>query len=276
MAKPNARTPVRAAPARPVAVRKTSAVEDLAAQYEGLGISNRAEDNIVPLIYLLQSNSPTAMKGHERYVKGAEAGDIWLRNAQPDIAVIKSEEGLLFQPCHLEVSWIEWLPDRGGLVARHATRPAEAELRDVEGDDGSIRKRWKMGDNDLNETREFAGFVHGVLEEPMPYTIPLSSTGLTIGKQWNTTMRDWRETRPDGSKWHPPMFYHLFRLTTKLITKNNNSWYQYVVEREDKVSDPADIERGFALHQAFEKGEKRSADEENLGDGVIDGDAETI
>lgn len=264
-------------PARPqqktVATREDSDapahIVQAAQEYEGAGISHRAEDNIVPLIYLLQVNSPPAMRGHERYIKGAEGGDIWLRNAPPEIAIVKGEDGILFQPCNMKVSWIEWMPDRGGFVARHDERPEAAVLTDVESDDGTMRKRWQMpSGNAVVETREFSGFVHGVSDAPLPYTIPLSSTGHTVGKAWNTTMRDWRV----GGRC-PPMWSHLFRLTTKMFTKNNNSWYQYSVEHEGFVPTAEDLERGRVLHEAFASGEKRSADVENLdGTGtVIDG-----
>ena len=52
----------------------TSAME-AAAKYAGKGISDRQEDNIVPLVYLLQSNSPQTQKGSDKYVKGATGGE---------------------------------------------------------------------------------------------------------------------------------------------------------------------------------------------------------
>lgn len=241
-----------------------------AEEYSGAGVSYRAEDNIVPLIYLLQANSPPAMRGHDRYVEGASAGCIWLRNAPPEIAVIDGDVGYAFQPCNFRTDWIEWLPDRAGFVTRHESRPAEARQKDVEGDDGNVRKSWVMPSGNLVvETRQISGFVHGVLDEPIPYTIPLYGTGHSVAKQWNTTMRDWRV----GGKC-PPIWAHLFRLTTKLNTKNNNSWYQYSVTHEGYVESAEDLERGRILNEAFVSGEKRSADMENLGDGqVIDGTA---
>lgn len=250
-------------PSTAVAQRKTASppatVLDAARMHAGKGISDRAEDNIVPLVYLLQVNSKPAMKGHERYIQGAEGGDIWLRNMPPEECIVKSEDGLVFQPCHLTVCWIEWLPDRGGFVARHAARPPEAKLEDVEGDNGQTRKMWIMPNgNIVGESREYAGFVYLEGHDPLPYVIPLSGSGHTVGRQWMTTMRE--ERLPDGSR--APIFMNLWRLTPKLRTKNNNSWYMYEITKEGPVGTAEEVLRGAALHDAFASGAKQAAAEE--------------
>jgi len=240
-----------------------TAVADAAAKYAGAGISDRMEDNIVPLVYLLQANSKPALKGHEKYVKGAVGGSIWLRNDPPEDCLIDGEEGMVFQPCHLSVCWIEWQPERAGFAARHDARPEDAVLKDEENDSGSIVKVWRRPNgNSVNESREYAGFVHREGHEPAPYTIPLSGSGHTVGKQWMTSMR--AEKLPNGER--APLFFNLYRLTTKLRTKGENSWYQYEITKEGPVQTIEDIERGAALFEAFEAGTKKSASAEDLDD----------
>lgn len=249
-----------------VAVKKAglpSTVRDAALKYAGMGISDKASDNIVPLVYLLQGLSPVAQKGHERHIRGAEPGDIWLRNAPPEIAIVKGEDGLDFQPCHMSVCWLEWLPKRGGFVARHVDRPAAAELKDVKGDDGTMRKQWVMPNgNIVNESREYAGFVYLDGRDPMPYTIPLSGSGHTVGRQWMTTMRE--ERLDDGSR--APIFMNIWKLTPKLRTKNNNSWYMYDVTKVGPVETAEEVIRGAELHSAFASGLKQSAVDESDGE----------
>ena len=82
----------------------------------GLGLSTRAEDNLVPFIKLLQKGSPEVNKNEDAYIEGAEAGAILLRN--PDV-VVSGDDGIIFQPCHHSVMWVEWHPDRGGFVASY-------------------------------------------------------------------------------------------------------------------------------------------------------------
>lgn len=246
-----------------------STVLEAAKLHAGKGISDRAEDNIVPLMYLLQALSPPAMKGHERYIKGAEAGDIWLRNMSPEHCIVKAEDGVVFQPCHLSVCWIEWMPKRGGFVARHAARPKEAELKDIKGDDGKPRKSWMMPNgNVVSESREFAGYVYIEGHDPLGYVIPLSGSGHTVGRQWMTTMR--QEKLPDGSR--APIFMNLWRLTPKMRTKNNNSWYMYEITKEGSVQTAEEVLRGAELHDAFAAGLKQAAADDGVGESGSDED----
>ena len=47
----------------------------------GMGVSFKQEDQLLPLIYILQSGSPAVDKRGDNYIDGAEPGDFWLRNA---------------------------------------------------------------------------------------------------------------------------------------------------------------------------------------------------
>lgn len=287
MAKPAVKTALKPAPkpivkssTKPVppkhtttALTKTSSagvpanVAAAADKYAGMGISDRMEDNIVPLIYLLQSNSKPATRGHERYIQGAVGGSIWLRNDPPELCLIDGDDGFIFQPCHLSVCWIEWMPDRGGFVARHQFRPEAATLQDRESDDGTIRKVWIMpSGNTVNESREYSGFVHREGMEPAPYTMPLSGSGHSIGKAWMTSMRN--EKLPSGAR--APLFFNTYLIKTKLKTKNDWAWYIFDISKNGPVTDVEDIERGAGLYEAFESGTKQSADIEDDA-GLVDG-----
>lgn len=241
-------------------------VKALLAQNAGKGISHAQEDNIVPLIYLLQANSKVCLRGGEKYIEGAEAGHIWLRNAQAPECFIDGETGMIFLPCYFSKCWIEWMPKRGGFVERHATRPPGAEIAEIEGDDGRMRKIWQMPNgNVVNESREYSGFVvEEDFSNPRPYTIPFSGSGHTVAKQWMTSMRD--ERLPDGEE--APLFANYWRLVVKLRTKNENSWYQYEITKEASVGTPEAVMTAAQLHDGFASGAKQSAGLED-----IDGDA---
>jgi hypothetical protein len=229
----------------------------------GKGVSTDQADNLVPLIYLLQANSPQAVRGHAKEIKDARAGDIWLRNAPEGDQILSGDDGLVFQPCYFQKDWVEWAPKRAGFVDRHPQRPEIAELEDVEGDDGQVRKMWRMPNgNTVVETRYHAGFAVLPDGRALPYTIPLSSTGHTVSKAWMFAMNS--EALPDGTK--APSFAILYRLTPKLRSKNNNSWYQYEVSKVGWVETEAEYERGLALYEAFASGEKRIEEETNAGD----------
>lgn len=259
-------------PATNVAVQQTggsvttiNALTELMRQSAGQGVSKAQEDNLIPLIYVLQSNSPQCMHKHEKQIVGAHAGNIWLRNAADD-PLIDGDEGMLFQPCYFSKMWVEWIPDRGGFVASHPQRPKAAYEGEVVKEDGSPARAWLMPNgNHLVETRSHVGHVLRKGSAPLPYTIPLSSTGHTVSKGWMTNINALQFQ--DGSTL--PSYGAVWRLKTKLFSKNNRNWFQYVIERECRLDD-ADAEKklsgmcdpmrlymmGKALYLAFEGGEK--------------------
>ncbi len=74
--------PVQEEQKNPIARMGTSSAPARVRQREekAKSVSKDQSDNLVPLIYLLQANSPQCLKGHEKHIPGAEAGSIWLRN----------------------------------------------------------------------------------------------------------------------------------------------------------------------------------------------------
>ena len=260
-----------------------SALRDRIRQDAGKGVSTDIADNLVPLIYVLQANSPPAMRGHQAYLKGAEAGDMLLRNAPTEDQIVKSDDGYLFQPCGFYKEWVEWMPERKGLADRHVDRPAVADQVEEEGDDGRMRKVWRMpSGNSVIETRYHYGRVHMGDGRRLPYVIPFSGTGHTVSKGWMFSMNS--EADEEGNRL--PAFALLYRLRTKLVTKNNNSWYIYDVEKEGYVESVEDYDAGLRLHEAFSSGAKKADQEdadlasetqaESGGDGAERDDGEEI
>jgi hypothetical protein len=238
---------------------------ELFARYEGAGISTAQEDNLVPLIYIFQSNSPQVNDRSEAYIEGAKQGDIWLRASSDPVA--SGTDGILFQPCHWTKVWIEWVPRThgGGFIARHKKLPQEAQLRDVVTDSGDVVQMYTMANgNELKETREHAGFVLG-RGAPQPYIIPFTSSGHTVSRDWMTRM---------GFKEHNgkrvPSWACVYRLTTKHRKNKRGEWFIFnVVDantadgyRGSWVQTPADVERGEKLFEAFQSGEKQAGSPE--------------
>lgn len=99
-------------------------LDQFAERDAGEGVSTSAADNLVPLVYFLQTNSPQVNRREEKYVEGAEPGDIWLKGAPAGSEIIKGEDGMIFQPCFFYRSVGEWVPrdegaGGGGFVAEH-------------------------------------------------------------------------------------------------------------------------------------------------------------
>lgn len=216
-------------------------------------VSKRQEDNLVPLIYLLQANSPQCLKGHEKHMQGAEAGSIWLRN-DPE-PLIDGTQGMDFQCCFFTIDWVEWMPDRGGFVTRHQDRPDDAALETEEKEDGTEKQVWKRPNgNYVVETRYHVGFVHRAGKPPEPYTLPLTSTGHTVSKQWTTAQNKLEGGR---AEWWDV----IWTLHSVLKRKGSNAWFQYEVSFNRWCTEE-EAEAGENLFEAFEAGTKRIEAEE--------------
>lgn len=237
-----------------------SFLQEAAARDAGKGVSQAAEDNIVPLIYVLQSNSPQVNRRGPDYIDGAKDGDLWLRNS--GIPPVDGDKGLLFQPCHFSKEWVVWSPRKTGLgiQGRFAECPPEAVEKEVpdEEDPTKTRKKWVMPNGDeCIETRYHVGFA--VIEDQdgaptgqaLPFVIPFKSTGHTTSRTWMFMMNG----KMIGSS-AAPSWACLYRLKTKQRTNSSGTWNAITVEDAGWVQSQADYDRGAKLHAQMISGEK--------------------
>ena len=231
-------------------------------QDAGKGVSTAQEDNLVPLIYVLQPLSPQVEKGNDAQIEGAEPGSIWLKNAPEPI--VDGEEGILFQPCSFQKNWVEWIPrdNGGGLVGITEDCPKEAK----EEKDGNVIKYVMPNGNEVKETRYHYGFVH-IGNERLPYCIPLTSTGHTVSRDLMSRMRS--KHLPDGTP--APSWAYLYRLKSVRKQNKKGTWYQFTIEDHGWVETADDYNLGKALYQSLERGEKRAALDDNDVGGEPDG-----
>jgi hypothetical protein len=240
----------------PTEILAPAALGDRFAEDTGKGMSSDQADNLVPLIYVLQGQSPVAQKGNAARIEGAEAGDFWLRNASEPI--VSGEEGLLFQPCFFDKDWVEWQPNRGGFVARHKTLPTEA-VKEADPDNPNKVAYIMPSGNEVVETRYHVGYVLNS-GSPVPYILPLSSTGHAFSRAWMFTMNSKQHNNRKVPSWAC-----VYLIKTKSRTNAFGTWFTpevfdykgpgtapiaagsklYVVDSVEAY------ERGKALHDAF-------------------------
>jgi hypothetical protein len=239
-------------------------------QHSGKGTSQQAEDNLLPNVGILQSNSPAADKRNPAYIEGAEPGAFVMKSG-PQV-IVSGEEGIYFQSCFFTKKWAEWVPREkgGGYVARHDDLPPEATRVETEG----RREKYVLPNgNELVETRYHVGFLlHGAKEQmvnsgglqvpalvggvAVPYSIPFSSTGHTVSKDWMFKMNNIRFG--DGSV--QPSFTRAYKLTTRQRTNKAGTWFVISVGQPLLVAkDQARM--GLALSTALEAGEKDIGEE---------------
>jgi hypothetical protein len=234
-------------------------IEDILAEYAGAGTSSAPEHNIVPLLYVLQSNSPAVNKRGDGYVDGAEPGDIWLRNGASPI--VKGDVGVMFQPVMFQWSYVEWKPNRGGLVAVHDKRPTNAVQRKLDPSDD--RLSWVTPDgNTVVDTC----YVYGLIDFEEPYVIPLSSSGYRVARGWNSQAQGKKHEKTGKLL---PAFATKWRLKTKFKTNDRGDWFILDPVFEEGQPTVQQVINGLQFFKSISSGE-RKAEAESVASSTVD------
>lgn len=234
---------------------------DFLAQHAGAGTSQAAEDNVIPLVYLLQLNSPVVNKRGDNYVEGAEPGFIWLRGTK---TVFNGEEGVYAQPCHFSKQWVEWGPKRGdGFKASHVTRPKEAVETEVI-EEGKPRKKWIMPNgNVVVETRNHA--VRLFTRDGEDFTcigrfmISMNGTNHTSSRNWMMLMNG-HVIPANGTPRVAPSFGFMYLLKTKHRKNNDGEWFMWEASEDEycnQLLPRHELEEGLKMFTAFNTGALR-------------------
>lgn len=243
---------------------------------QGLGVPTRTDEFLIPMARVLDAKSPEVLKGNPNKIPGAEAGDIYIKNApQP---IVKGDKGFIYQPCFRQENVVEWLPrgkgggGGGGFVAEHPADYLTSNAKDVTQiphPDDPKRMIWarKSNKNPLVETRKVGGWmIKDNGEAPMPLVLTFQSTGHTVAKQWNMLIASKRINNVPAD-----LFLVYYKVQTRLKSRGDQSWYLFDITDagpEDGglpttmwVPTPQDAERGLRLYEQLSSGQARMASE---------------
>jgi hypothetical protein len=174
------------------------------------------------------------------------------------------------------------MPDRGGFAGRHdidclpnvstgkgwtGTLTDVKEIPDPENPNAFPKYIRSSNNNEIVETRYFVGYVYPPVGQPMPFVIPLSSTGHSFGKQWMFLQNS--QVLPDGTP-NDKAWVFLYRLHTVMKSNSSGSWYMYTVKKERMVANLEEYERGAALNKAFATGAKQADYDTMQSEGTAD------
>jgi hypothetical protein len=216
-----------------VAKKSTQELANIAYETDaGMGFDNMgAQDVALPFYVILQSGSPQLKRG-EAQVEGATEGDIF---NTVTAEIFKPDKGILVVPCAYVRAYVEWVlrENGGGFVTQH---PNESILTHTKKDE---KGRDVLPNGNVVVTTAYyfilaitpAGYNQGM--------VSMTSTQLKKARKWNSIMTSIKMTGANGQKFTPPMFSHIYKLTTIPEHNEKGAWSGWQIELAEVVVDPA-------------------------------------
>jgi hypothetical protein len=221
------------------------AIVDLEAD-AGAGFERADADAFaIPMLRVIQSNSPQVNDDKPEYIPGAIAGML-LNTATKE--VYDGKIGVEVIVCDYERQFIQWGPRDagGGLVAIH-TPAAAASIRTEKNDKG---KDIVIGTQDaLEDTRKHPVIVILPNGNVFPAMMALSSTQIKKSKMIMSIMDNFKIEGKNG-KFTPPMFYHRWKITTLGESNAKGDWKGLKIER---VGDCSNDPKLYNLAKDFQR-----------------------
>mgnify|MGYP006400891317 FL=1 len=152
-------------------------------------------------------------------------------------------------PAHFERVFVEWTPREAGGGFR-GRRPANDPIiakcrRDESG------KFWLKDDEAyLADTRYHFCILIDDDGNTQPVVFSLASTQIKKSRDWMTQMQHLKIERADGSKFTPPTYSHMYRVTTVGEAKDDYTWKGVKIELERQLgSDKKQRDADVALYE---------------------------
>lgn len=176
--------------------------------FEGIG----AETVAIPFLKLAQDLTPQLKKTKPNYIEGLELGQFF----NPVTSEVYGTE-LKIIILGFERIYLEWLPNRGGLVDRHTPENAAAIAYD------KTFGKWKTKQgNDLIEYYTYYIIIEGH-ENEGPMVMSLKSGDIKEAKLLNRLMTT--HMMSNGRRAMP--YWLVWKLTSSLESKGDNEYYAY-------------------------------------------------
>lgn len=107
-----------------------------------------------------------------------------------------------------------------------------------------------------------------------PCVIAMASTGLRASRMWNTLIKRVMIKDKNGNLFNPASYYNMYKVTTKVRTKDKNSWYTWNVESAGTVPSKMIYDAAKAFEKAVGSGTVRVKQEQSSESSIagLDGD----
>jgi len=215
----------------------------------GRGLENITNDDItIPRLAIVQSGSPQRKKKDEKYIEGAEEGNIF-----NTVTNQLYSESITVIPCGYRKTYVEWVPREkgGGLVAIHDSKPEGTKV-------DPVTKKAYLGENQIVDTAE-----HFVLVEKdktfEAAVLTMTSSNLSVSRKWNTLLK-MKRINVKGQTVEPPSFLYKFKLSTIQAENDLGSWHKYKLEEIGQIDSKDVFKQAQTLADSISEGKVKASE----------------
>lgn len=227
-------------------------------------------DFLVPYLRILQQLSKELQKGHQKYIKGAEAGEV-INSATKQRW--NGEEGMYVIPVAFSHRYQAWRPNNGGPADDYGSN--DALYKSLTPNEKG--KRVNAEGNEVTDACQY--FVLVVDPQSGDYemgVISMSGSQAKKSRQWNSVIANRRIKTPAGTK-TPPMFFYAYKVTTVAESNEQGNWFGWSISPDEGMAVTSLPNARSILEDAKATRERISAGEiktqaEEFEDTLVDGE----
>lgn len=247
-----------------------AAVLDTFLEDAGAGTENFTQDDLqIPFLRVLQPVSPELKKKHEKYIAGADQGDVFNTVTRQ---VWSAEDGVKVIVCGYIKKYLEFTPYEQGGGFHGELSPSDPKIRQAE----------RVGNKEMlpNGNELVVSAQHYVMiQDPstggwQTAILDMKSSNLKVSRQWNT-MIAMQEIKKGDQSFKVPSFGIIWNLSTDERSNDMGSWHSWkIVGKEGFVEDPKVYEMAKNFARMVNEGEVKAAQDPDLEETVSDTESE--
>jgi hypothetical protein len=226
-------------------------------QFAGAGLDTITTDDIAtPRLKVLAAMSPEVDE-----IDGAKAGMI-INNVSKKL--YSGQDGIKVVVCGYEKVWLEWTDrGKGASAPVNIFEPKDKPTNAVRGDDGKFRLE---NGNYLEECANFYVLLLNGGAAPEPAILSMKATQLKAARSWAYSLKNEFIQNPKTKQlFLAPSWYRIYHLTTIKQQNDKGSWYGWVVNKDEFLSDEATFDMAASFNESVRKG-KVTAKYDDEGD----------
>jgi len=198
--------------------------DDANSGFEGMS----QDDFALPFLRLLTNTSPEVGT-----VDGAMPGMI-MNTVTGEL--YDGKKGITVIPVAYVRQYIEWAPRGSGSGAPVAIYPATSDVLSRTHREPGDNKDYLDSGNYIENTANHYVMVINSSGIPEPALITMKSTQLKKSRKWNSMLMSTKLLGKNGP-FTPPMYSHLYRLTTQAESNDKGKWFGWEIEKIGPVED---------------------------------------